>query len=443
MRTSEQILALAPDASAAKAAEGMASPRKWLVLGANDAAVWGECQGSARDPYRTQVDVRGPAFRCSCPSRKIPCKHCLGLLLLHARAPERFDATPPPEWVAEWLARRDAQAQKAAAPPPAPTLEAEEAAASRRAASQARTAAARETKVAGGVEELERWLRDLVRRGLAEAQSQPGSFWNGMAARLVDAQAPGLARRVRELGALTASGAGWQDRALAQIGRLHLLCASYPRLAGLPEPTQADIRTAIGWPQREADLADAEGVRDRWLVLGQRVEEEDNMRTQRTWLWGEQCAQPALALSFAMFGQPLDHSLLPGAAHDAELALGRPAARNCARAVWPASRAGALPRRGLLRRRAGRLRRRAGPPALAGARAAGVFRRHPRAARRALVAARCRWRRLAAGAQFHARLAPAGAERRRAAGRGRRVGWRGAAAAQRVGRRRVLRAVGA
>lgn len=321
MLTSDQILALAPDASAAKAAEGMASPRKWLVLGANDAAVWGECQGSARDPYRAQVDVRDPAFRCSCPSRKIPCKHCLGLLLLHARAPERFDVIPPPDWVAEWLARRDAQAQKAAAAPPAPTLEAEEAAASRRASSQARTAAARETKVASGIEELDRWLRDLVRRGLAEAQSQPGSFWEGMAARLVDAQAPGLARRVSNLGALTASGVGWQDRMLAQIGRLHLLCASYPRLAELPEATQADMRTAIGWPQREADLVDAEGVRDRWLVLGQRVEEEGDMRTQRTWLWGETSAQPALVLNFAMFSQPLDRSLLPGAAHDAELAF--------------------------------------------------------------------------------------------------------------------------
>ncbi|MFN8477950.1 MAG: SWIM zinc finger family protein [Kouleothrix sp.] len=316
--SNEQILALAPDASAAKAGEAMASPRKWLSLGCSPTALWGECQGSARDPYRTQIDLRGPAFRCSCPSRKLPCKHSLGLFLLFARAAERFDTAAPPDWAAEWLARRDAQAQKAAATPPTPPEDDAEATA-RRATSQARTAAAREAKVAAGIEELSRWLRDLVRRGLAQAQSQPASFWNTMAARLIDAQAPGLARRVRDLATVPASGMGWQERMLAQIGQLHLLCASYPRIAQLPLATQADIRTAIGWPQREADLATEPGMRDYWLVLGQRVEEEEQMRTQRTWLWGQRSAQPALVLNFAMFNQPLDRSLLPGSALDAEL----------------------------------------------------------------------------------------------------------------------------
>lgn len=34
-----------------------------------EAAVWGLCQGSGKDPYQTQIDLIGPAFRCSCPSR--------------------------------------------------------------------------------------------------------------------------------------------------------------------------------------------------------------------------------------------------------------------------------------------------------------------------------------------------------------------------------------
>jgi len=36
---------------------------------------------------------------------------------------------------------------------------------------------------------LELWLRDLVRQGLAAAPGQPYSFWDAVAARLVDAQA--------------------------------------------------------------------------------------------------------------------------------------------------------------------------------------------------------------------------------------------------------------
>ena len=60
MLTSESVLALAPDDASAKAARGLTSPAKWPTLGADDAAVWGECQGSGSKPYQTQVDLAGP-----------------------------------------------------------------------------------------------------------------------------------------------------------------------------------------------------------------------------------------------------------------------------------------------------------------------------------------------------------------------------------------------
>ena len=86
--SAESVLALAPDAASAKAANGLTKPGQWPLLGANEAAVWGECQGSSR--YQTQVDLSGPSFRCSCPSRKFPCKHGLALLLLWAKSPALF-----------------------------------------------------------------------------------------------------------------------------------------------------------------------------------------------------------------------------------------------------------------------------------------------------------------------------------------------------------------
>jgi SWIM zinc finger len=43
--------------------------------------VWGLCAGSGKRPYQTVVDLTGPAYKCSCPSRKFPCKHALALLL--------------------------------------------------------------------------------------------------------------------------------------------------------------------------------------------------------------------------------------------------------------------------------------------------------------------------------------------------------------------------
>ena len=81
--TAEQILALAPDPASARAGQGLANARKWATLGCDMRSAWGECQGSAREPYRTQIDLSEPAFRCSCPSRKFPCKHGLGLFNLH------------------------------------------------------------------------------------------------------------------------------------------------------------------------------------------------------------------------------------------------------------------------------------------------------------------------------------------------------------------------
>src|SRR5215510_15091995 len=111
--TVDQILALAPDTQSAKAGSSLATLRKWDRLGRNSQAVWGECQGSGQKPYQTAIDLNEPAFKCSCPSRKFPCKHGLGLFLLIANQPATVsNVTTAPAWAAEWLAKRDQQAQR-------------------------------------------------------------------------------------------------------------------------------------------------------------------------------------------------------------------------------------------------------------------------------------------------------------------------------------------
>jgi Mg-chelatase subunit ChlD len=74
-------LSLAPDASSQRAAAGLANPSRWSGSGAAGDLVWGLCAGSGKRPYQTVVDLTGPAYKCSCPSRKFPCKHALALLL--------------------------------------------------------------------------------------------------------------------------------------------------------------------------------------------------------------------------------------------------------------------------------------------------------------------------------------------------------------------------
>src|SRR5919109_328264 len=108
----EQIIALAPDAPSAKAGRGLATLSKWPSRGCDERAVWGECQGSGKEPYRTQIDLAELAFRCTCPSRKFPCKHSLGLFLLFANQPAAFVKSVPPPWVVEWLGKRGQQIQR-------------------------------------------------------------------------------------------------------------------------------------------------------------------------------------------------------------------------------------------------------------------------------------------------------------------------------------------
>jgi hypothetical protein len=313
--TAEQIIAFAPDTASAKAGQGLAATRKWQSLGSNEGSAWGLCQGSGKDPYQTQIDLTEPAFRCTCPSRKFPCKHALGLFLLLASQADAFAQQAPPAWVTEWLESRAKRAQRRDEKQAG--AEKGETVADRSA--QTKRAADREARVASGLRELELWLRDLVRSGLASAQTQSPQFWERTAARLVDAQAAGVARMVRELANLPSSGEGWQARLLDRVSRIYLLIEGFKRIDGLSIETQADIRALIGWTQSQDELLQTEGIRDRWQVLGQHVEQEDRLRLQRSWLHGETGNRPALLLHFAAGNQPLDASLVPGTAIDAEM----------------------------------------------------------------------------------------------------------------------------
>lgn len=287
----EQILALAPDAASVQAAQGLATPRKWVTLGANALALWGECQGSGAKPYQVVIELAESAFKCSCPSRKLPCKHTLALFLLFASEPATFAAgAEAPAWVETWLsARTKRQEAKANKPADKPIDE----------KAQAKRAAEREQKVAQGVAELTLWLKDCVRVGLAELRTRPSTFWQQMAARLIDAQAPGLANQVQSLGKLIVSGKDWADQTTQAVARLFLLLEAYQRLEQLPAPLQNDVRTLIGWSQRTEDLINTPATGGYWRVLSQQFETNEGIINQRVWLQNAASQQFALISNFA------------------------------------------------------------------------------------------------------------------------------------------------
>ena len=91
--TRERIEGLAPDQASLAAALKLVKPAGWPVLAASTGAdvLWGECQGSGATPYRVVTTADGGGYKCTCPSRKFPCKHVLAVLWLRVDKPERFE----------------------------------------------------------------------------------------------------------------------------------------------------------------------------------------------------------------------------------------------------------------------------------------------------------------------------------------------------------------
>jgi len=314
--TREQVLALAPDASSAKAATGLLSDASWPTLGCTDEAVWGECKGSGATPYQTQVDLGAMVSRCSCPSRKFPCKHGLALLLLYAQQHPRLAVNEQPAWVSEWLnSRREKAERKEAAQTAAPV---DPAAAS---AAAEKRSATRWKRIEAGTADLERWIADQYRRGLTRIDASQRKEWHAMAARMVDAQAPSLARYVEQaLAASTATPADYEYM-LDALGSLQLIVEAVRRRRQLSPARLADLRIALGWSlDREDVSAEGESVADHWQVLGQfAYAPDDRLTERRVWLRGRDTGRDALLLDFAYQGRPWDHLWITGAAYPATL----------------------------------------------------------------------------------------------------------------------------
>lgn len=305
--TATQVLALAPDPAAARAGSGLGRPAPWSGTGNHGALLWGACAGSGSTPYQVMVDLGGPAFRCSCPSRKFPCKHALGLLLVWA-AGDVAEAVVPTA-VATWAAERSARAEKTASPrgdtPPDP-------------AAAAQRAQQREARVAAGLDELDRWLLDQVRTGLAGTERAGYRHFDTVAARMVDAQAPAVASTLRALPG-AASGEGWPGRLLAEYALLRLLVHAQRGAGSLPEGLRATVRNRIGFTVPREQVLAGPPLRDTWRVLGSRDSEAGHVATRRTWWRGETTGAFALLLSFAAGGASLEVAPPPGGSLEADV----------------------------------------------------------------------------------------------------------------------------
>jgi hypothetical protein len=304
----EKIEAMAPDQASLAAARKLLKPAVWPALFADgDGLVWGECQGSGATPYRVSVSENDGGYKCTCPSRKFPCKHTLALMWMRAEGKTEFAKDRAPEWVQDWLKRRRSSAggSTPAAADAAPAdanvksiaqaLAAEEERAdpkaeTRAAAAREKNRREREEAILTGLDDLDLWLEDQAAAGLAGFAARAAGACRLITQRLVDAKASGLASRAEALpGRLFALPENLRGpAAVEELGQLHLLAEAYRRRQELPPELQADVRREIGWSQsREALLADESALRatGRLRVVATLSEvQPDRLRRLETWL---------------------------------------------------------------------------------------------------------------------------------------------------------------
>ena len=313
--TPAQVAGLAPDAASLTAARRLARPGPWSDTGSTETLLWGKCQGSGKTPYQVSIDLTGPAFRCSCPSRKFPCKHGLALLLLWVDgAGSVADTAEAAGFAQEWAAERSARAEARVAGEVArPTRTPDPAAAARRLEE-------RLALMDGGMDDFARWLTDLVRSGTASARHQSYAWWDGTAARLVDAQLPGLADDVRSVGGAVSGRPDWAERLLVALGRWWTATRAWAARGSLDEHQMGDLRAYLGWSTSTESVRRGDTVTDRWLVLGAHRTDDGRLQQQRTWLRGAATGETVQVLDFAAGGQVLPVARVVGSSLDATLA---------------------------------------------------------------------------------------------------------------------------
>lgn len=340
----EHVAALAPGAGQFAAGDEASDARRWSGTGHGGDLLWGTYRGGQAEPYDTWVDLgpvrrdgAEPVTRCSCPSRKVPCKHALALLLLWVRRQvAEVGAAGTPAVVEAWANRHriavGSRTNDVAAPSPVgsdPGIDAAVGADSPSASSPPQPSppeppgsSARDDRVArmaSGLGELDRWLHDRVRSGLSDPSLAQYGTWDHLAARLVDAQAGALANRVRRMAGLVGASPGWHGELLAEMAMLHLLARGGLRFAALPDPLADTLAVALGWQVRQADVLSGVPESDVWDVIGRSDTREDRIVVRRTWLRGRTTGRLAMVLSFAAYRQSLDVSMPVGAAFDADV----------------------------------------------------------------------------------------------------------------------------
>ncbi len=216
--TLQKIEDIAPDQASLVSAKKLLGDNKWQGQGfcPITQTAWGECQGSGSKPYYVVTDITDAGYKCTCPSRKFPCKHALALMWRYVEDASPFVVSSTPDWVSDWLGRRrkstktdthTAQevtvklsksihlADSQTEPPKAIDPQKRESAKKRAEKIKVNT----DAQISLGIAEFIGWLDDQISLGMGVFMDYAKQSSRQISARLVDAKAGGLVSMADEL----------------------------------------------------------------------------------------------------------------------------------------------------------------------------------------------------------------------------------------------------
>jgi len=311
--TEANILSHAPDLATADRSEQLADAGKWVILAHQENLFWGRCRGSSSNTYKVAVSIDELHFSCNCPARNKPCKHILGLMLLFVRQPKAFrSASEVPDWVNTWKNKKSPKvptAEKKNTPDEIAKLD-----------KRLKNRLIRIQRMTAGVEDLEVWLLDLIRQGMATVEEQDYKFWQDLSARMVDTQLSALGPKIRTLQLLPTTLDDWPEHLLRELAELYLLVTGFKKLDQLPELLREQILRVAGITDKKSDLLAQSGIADQWGVVGSfEGVNLDNIAYRKTWLLGRQSKKYALMLDYSFNNMGYDQHWQTGHIYSGEL----------------------------------------------------------------------------------------------------------------------------
>ena len=312
----ELVQELSPDQASLNAAKKLLNPKKWPLRGKNTSVntIWGQCQGSGANPYYTMADVADHGYKCTCPSRKFPCKHVLALLWQFSEQAVDFTEGTPPDWVNEWLSRRrksttsnntakDTSKNNTSKKDTSKestlknihttdvnveqTLTADEQAKRQEQKNKRaeQNKAKTEASITLGLHEFQAWIDDQLRTGIVGFLKDINARCRRISARLVDAKASTLASRVDELPAKILNFPAEQQAHIIfkELGQLALLSDAW-----FANCHDADTRAAVATSEsKESVLAqhNSQQQTGTWEKIGERIQtRRDGLIRHESWL---------------------------------------------------------------------------------------------------------------------------------------------------------------